>query len=314
MKIIDSTDKLERNQLESLQAERAVFGVLKGDFVVKAIWTFKHQSFLCFVMEYMRGGDFQGILEEYTCLDEEVAKFYIAETVLALDYLHSLNIVHRDLKPENILLDSTGHIKLTDFGLSETAFLKKKSQENWKSEEQFNPSANPKNKGKFDRLINSIKTLNMPGVEEKEDVDEQDGVELLQGGETHLKKRKVLAFKAEEGAGKEKKSLDDSPDNAYSIKKQKSIADEKKARIIGTPDYIAPEVINGLPHDKMVDWWSLGVMMYEFLTSVPPFNDDHPDLIFQNIVKRQIVWPEIGKVSIKNYVLILPIIKGTKKI
>ena len=276
MKIIDSNDKIERNQLESLQAEREVFGVLKGDFVVKAIWTFKHQSFLCFVMEYMRGGDFQGILEEYTCLDEDVARFYIAETVLALEYLHSLNIVHRDLKPENILLDSTGHIKLTDFGLSETALMKKKDQENWKGDTQAKG-----NKGKFDRLMNSIKTLNIP-KEEAEESKQQEDVKLLQGGETQMKKRKTLHFKAEE-----LKSTNGESVNSVDL--------SKKARIIGTPDYIAPEVINGFPHDKMVDWWSLGVMMYEFLTSVPPFNDESPEQIFENIVKRQIVWPEIGE-------------------
>lgn len=67
-------------------------------------------------------------------------------------------------------------------------------------------------------------------------------------------------------------------------------------RIVGTPDYIAPEVINGLPHDRMVDWWSLGVMIYEFITSVPPFNDVSVDKIFENIVQRRIEWPEIGNI------------------
>lgn len=66
----------------------------------------------------MVGGDFAKILNLYTALDEFYVKFYMAELVLALEYLHNNNIVHRDLKPENILLDENGHIKLADFGLS----------------------------------------------------------------------------------------------------------------------------------------------------------------------------------------------------
>lgn len=65
------------------------------------------------------GGDFGTILKMYTCLDEVVVKYYMAELVLAIEYLHDNGIVHRDLKPENILLDDNGHIKLADFGLSE---------------------------------------------------------------------------------------------------------------------------------------------------------------------------------------------------
>jgi len=68
----------------------------------------------------MVGGDFSHILKMYTALDEEYAKHYIAEIVLALEYLRQKEIVHRDLKPDNILLDSRGHAKLADFGLSET--------------------------------------------------------------------------------------------------------------------------------------------------------------------------------------------------
>jgi serine/threonine protein kinase len=87
--------------------------------VVTALFVFVHKNYICFIMECMYGGDFRGILEEESRLDEvDVAKPYLAELVLAIEYLHELGIVHRDLKPENILLDAKGHIKLADFGLS----------------------------------------------------------------------------------------------------------------------------------------------------------------------------------------------------
>ncbi|KAM3860360.1 serine/threonine-protein kinase greatwall [Diretmus argenteus] len=69
------------------------------------------------------------------------------------------------------------------------------------------------------------------------------------------------------------------------------------APILGTPDYLAPELLLGKPHGSgqcefMVDWWALGVCLFEFLTGVPPFNDETPHLVFQNILKRDIPWPE----------------------
>ncbi|KAJ0059747.1 hypothetical protein NL108_011251, partial [Boleophthalmus pectinirostris] len=64
------------------------------------------------------------------------------------------------------------------------------------------------------------------------------------------------------------------------------------AQILGTPDYLAPELLLGKPHDCMVDWWALGVCLFEFLTGVPPFNDETPQLVFQNILNRDIPWPE----------------------
>uniref|UniRef100_A0A3Q3JG89 Serine/threonine-protein kinase greatwall n=1 Tax=Monopterus albus TaxID=43700 RepID=A0A3Q3JG89_MONAL len=64
------------------------------------------------------------------------------------------------------------------------------------------------------------------------------------------------------------------------------------APVVGTPDYLAPELLLGKPHDCMVDWWALGVCLFEFLTGVPPFNDETPQLVFQNILNRNIPWPE----------------------
>lgn len=69
-------------------------------------------------MEYMVGGDLKSLLGMYGFLEEAMAVFYIAEVTLALDYLHKHNIIHRDLKPDNMLIAKSGHVKLTDFGLS----------------------------------------------------------------------------------------------------------------------------------------------------------------------------------------------------
>ena len=61
--------------------------------------------------------------------------------------------------------------------------------------------------------------------------------------------------------------------------------------VLGTPDYLAPELLRKQPHAHAVDWWSLGVCLYEFLLGSPPFNDDSPEDIFNNILSNKIEWP-----------------------
>ncbi|CAL4067640.1 unnamed protein product, partial [Meganyctiphanes norvegica] len=65
-----------------------------------------------------------------------------------------------------------------------------------------------------------------------------------------------------------------------------------QSRILGTPDYLAPELLIRLGHSTAVDWWALGVCLFEFMTGVPPFNDETPEAVFQNILQRDIPWPE----------------------
>jgi len=68
-----------------------------------------------------------------------------------------------------------------------------------------------------------------------------------------------------------------------------------KISIVGTPDYIAPEIIKGESvSNHSIDYWSLGVIMYELLVGVPPFNDDSIEKIFDNILNMRMEWPNIG--------------------
>lgn len=62
---------------------------------------------------------------------------------------------------------------------------------------------------------------------------------------------------------------------------------------VGTPDYLAPETINHEPQDPTTDWWSMGCILFEFLYGIPPFNDESPEKIFDNILHRRIAWPNL---------------------
>ena len=90
-------------------------------------YAFHTDSKLYLLMEYLPGGDCASLLENVGCFEESMAKLYIAETIMAIDYVHSQNIVHRDVKPDNLLISADGHIKLTDFGLSLHGMIESKA-------------------------------------------------------------------------------------------------------------------------------------------------------------------------------------------
>ena len=75
-----------------------------------------------------------------------------------------------------------------------------------------------------------------------------------------------------------------------------------QSRILGTPDYLAPELLLRRGHGPAVDWWALGVCLFEFMTGIPPFNDDTPDAVFQHILDRDIPWPEVEEALTKEAV------------
>ena len=101
-------------------AERNALAITKSPFCVGLLYCLQTTNNVFLVMEYMIGGDLKSLLGVYGYFLEKQAVFYLAECVLALQYLHSRGIVHRDIKPDNMLISHTGHLKLTDFGLSTT--------------------------------------------------------------------------------------------------------------------------------------------------------------------------------------------------
>lgn len=99
------------------KAERNILEAVKHPFIVDLLYAFQTKGKLYLILEYLSGGELFMHLEREGIFLEDTACFYVAEITLALEHLHRQGIIYRDLKPENILLDSTGHVKLTDFGL-----------------------------------------------------------------------------------------------------------------------------------------------------------------------------------------------------
>ncbi|XP_077127970.1 microtubule-associated serine/threonine-protein kinase 4-like isoform X2 [Ranitomeya variabilis] len=107
--------------LKKAYVERDITIFSDCPFVVSTLCSFPTKHHLCMVMDFEAGGDC-GRFSSPLPLD--LARIYIAETVLAVEYLHSYGVVHRDLKPENLMISSTGHIKVTDFGISRLGLMR----------------------------------------------------------------------------------------------------------------------------------------------------------------------------------------------
>jgi len=118
MKMLEKDYIRKHDQVLNIFTERGILAQIDHPFIVSLQYAFQSRTKLYFVMDYCSGGDFFGFLKIKRKFTENEARFYAAEIAMALDCLHQHNIVYRDLKPENMLLDQTGHIKMTDFGLS----------------------------------------------------------------------------------------------------------------------------------------------------------------------------------------------------
>ncbi|XP_050666259.1 serine/threonine-protein kinase greatwall isoform X6 [Leptidea sinapis] len=118
IKVMKKSDMINKNMVAQVVTERNALALSRSPFCVHLFYSLQSLSSVYLVMEYMVGGDMKSLLGVYGFFEESMAVFYIAEVTLALDYLHKHNIVHRDLKPDNMLVSVTGHVKLTDFGLS----------------------------------------------------------------------------------------------------------------------------------------------------------------------------------------------------
>ncbi|KAE8713425.1 Kinase family protein isoform 3 [Hibiscus syriacus] len=117
MKKLKKSEMLSRGQVEHVRSERNLLAEVDSRCIVKLFYSFQDSDFLYLIMEYLPGGDIMTLLMREDILSEDVARFYVAESILAIHSIHQHNYIHRDIKPDNLILDKKGHLKLSDFGL-----------------------------------------------------------------------------------------------------------------------------------------------------------------------------------------------------
>lgn len=236
MKVIRKSEMLRNCQEGHLRAERDLLVASEGSrWIVPLIASFQDNTNLYLVMDYMVGGDFLGMLLREDMLDEWVARWYIAEMILCIEEAHKMNWIHRDIKPDNFLISSSGHLKISDFGLAFDG--------HWSHSQSYYASH------RYD-LIERL-GIHVRG----DDEDEQEA-----------QKAKQPEAKANGcgRAGKRRRDADDGARAEGLLNWRDRTERKRMARsVVGTSQYMAPEVILGQQYDGRCDWWSIGIILYE---------------------------------------------------
>ncbi|ALC47604.1 Pka-C2, partial [Drosophila busckii] len=175
-KMMNKDDLVRLKQIAHVHNEKTVLNAVRFPFLVNLVDSTKDFDYLYLILPFVNGGELFTYHRKVRKFNEKQSRFYAAQVLLGLEYLHRMNLIYRDLKPENILMDARGYLKLTDFGFTK-------------------------------RVENRTSTL------------------------------------------------------------------------CGTPEYLAPEIIQLKPYSKGVDWWAFGILLYEFVAGRSPFAAHNRDVI-----------------------------------
>lgn len=130
IKILDKRHIIKEKKVKYVNIEKDTLNRLTDHpGIVRLYYTFQDERSLYFVIDLCKGGELLSVLKKMATFDEECTKFYGAEILDTIDYMHRRGVIHRDLKPENILLDSQMHVKITDFGTAKILKMPSKTGE-----------------------------------------------------------------------------------------------------------------------------------------------------------------------------------------
>jgi len=189
LKVMKKTEVVRLKQVEHVRQEADILSSVRHPFIVMLYHRFQDERNLYLIEEFVQLGNLSTHIKKNHKLPNDTARFYAAQIVMAIQFLHSEHIIYRDLNPENVMLDRGHYVKLVDFGLA--------------------------------------KGLN----------------------------------------------LDDPTARTWTL--------------CGTPEYVAPEVISSKGHSKEVDWWALGIVIFEMLAGYPPWYHTKPHTVYSDVINQR---------------------------
>eukprot|EP00246_Nothoceros_aenigmaticus_P017789 TRINITY_DN8934_c0_g1_i1.p1 TRINITY_DN8934_c0_g1~~TRINITY_DN8934_c0_g1_i1.p1 ORF type:complete len:517 (+),score=67.28 TRINITY_DN8934_c0_g1_i1:90-1553(+) len=285
MKVMDKGSLASRKKLLRAQTEREILQALDHPFLPTLYTHFETSKFSCLVMEFCTGGDLHTLRQRQNGkhFSEAAARFYAAEVLLSLEYLHMMGVVYRDLKPENVLVREDGHIMLSDFDLSLRCVVSPTLVKSTSAD--FDPS---RRLPAYCAQPNCIEpSCVQPVCVSPACVQPTCFVpRLMPSRPKKVKKPKSSKPKVEVG-------------NQVSPLPE-LIAEPTGARsmsFVGTHEYLAPEIIKGEGHGSAVDWWTFGIFLYELLHGKTPFKGSGNRATLFNVVGQPLKFPESSGVS-----------------
>ncbi|XP_060177008.1 serine/threonine-protein kinase KIPK2-like [Lycium barbarum] len=274
IKVMDNEYLARRKKLPRAQTEREILRILDHPFLPTLYAQFTSENLSCLVMEFCSGGDLHVLRQKQPgrYFSEPAARFYVAEVLLALEYLHMQGVVYRDLKPENILVREDGHIMLTDFDLS------------------LRCSVNP-------TLLQSS-SLGVEAPRISGPCAGSNCIDPFCAGPSC----QVSCFSPRILPGHTARARKLKADQAASLNRSlpQLVVEPTEARsnsFVGTHEYLAPEIIKGEGHGSAVDWWTLGVFLYELLYGKTPFKGGGNEETLANVVTQNLRFPDSQIVS-----------------
>lgn len=276
LKVMDVEFLIRRRKMLRAQTERDILQMLDHPFLPTLYTNFTTDNLSFLVMEYCSGGDLHVLrqMQPGRNFNETAARFYVAEVLLALEYLHMLGVIYRDLKPENILVRDDGHIMLSDFDLS------------------MRCTVSPARLSSFSLAAKELQRTVSGSCSEASCIDpfclQPSWVQTscfgprLPPASAALKTRKVK------------------PDINHVRPLPQLVVEPINARsnsFVGTHEYLAPEIIRGDGHGSSVDWWTLGIFLYELLFGRTPFKGLGNEDTLANVVSESLKFPESPEVG-----------------
>lgn len=157
IKVLDKRHIIKEKKVKYVNIEKDTLNRLtEHPGIVRLYYTFQDERSLYFVLDLATGGELLSVLKKTTSFDEDCSRFYGAQILDSVEYMHLRGIIHRDLKPENVLLDDQGHVKITDFGTAK--ILEIKGQQDQSQFGNVSVSNDPMDGADTDRAVSFVGT------------------------------------------------------------------------------------------------------------------------------------------------------------